>query len=202
MKLIEKYSILDRQTDRQTALFRTIGASSHAIEKREINDYYATHPLAVRLLLEKEMFADVLEPACGEGHISKELINLGVKTTSFDLIDRGFGEVGDFFDIEKWHGDIVTNPPYKIAKEFIEHGLDIIPNGRKIAMFLKLQFLEGQARRKFFEINPPRKVYVCSKRIVCAKNGEFERFKSTALAHAWFVWEKGFSGRPEIDWIN
>lgn len=41
-----------------------------------------------------------------------------------------------------WDGDILTNPPYKYAKEFIEHAMTIIPDGRKVFMFLKLQFLE------------------------------------------------------------
>ena len=47
---------------------------------------------------------------------------------------------------EMWDGDILTNPPYKYAKEFIEHAMTIIPDGRKVFMFLKLQFLEGKAR--------------------------------------------------------
>lgn len=37
-----------------------------------------------------------------------------------------------------WDGDILTNPPYKYAKEFIEHAMTIIPDGRKVFMFLKL----------------------------------------------------------------
>ena len=29
--------------------------------------------------------------------------------------------------------------------------MEIIPNGRRVFMFLKVQFLEGKARRKLFE---------------------------------------------------
>lgn len=48
---------------------------------------------------------------------------------------------------------------------------------------------------------------VASKRLQCAKNGEFEKFKGTALAHAWFIWEKDSEGNvikqaPTIDWIR
>ena len=69
-------------------------------------------------------------------------------------------------------------------------------------MFLKIQFLEGQARRLLFDRNPPKKVYVASKRLICAKNGDFDSYKSSAVCYAWFVWTKDFKGAPEIDCIN
>ena len=121
---------------------------------------------------------------------------------SSDLIDRVYGEVADFFSIEKWEGDLITNPPYNIAQKFVEHSLKVVPEGNKVAMFLKLTFLEGQARRKMFEKYPPKTVYVFSKRIKCAKGGDFNAFSSSAVAYAWFVWEKGFKGKPQIEWID
>ena len=153
-------------------------------------------------MLNVESFKNVLEPACGEGHLSKRLIELGVEVHSSDLIDRGYGEVADFFGIEKWEGDLITNPPYNIAQKFVEHSLKVVPEGNKVAMFLKLTFLEGQARRKMFEQYPPKTVYVFSKRIKCAKGGNFDGFSSSAVAYAWFVWEKGFKGKPQIEWID
>ena len=62
--------------------------------------------------------------------------------------------------------------------------------------------LEGQARRKMFEENPPKKIYVFSGRVKCAKNGDFDSMGSSAVAYAWFVWEKGFRGEPIIKWVN
>ena len=70
----------------------------------------------------------------------------------------------------------------------------------KIAMFLKVQFLEGKARKQFFINNPPKKVYVFSSRVSCAKNGDFTSAVN-AVCYAWFVWEKGFKGDPSIKWI-
>ena len=69
-------------------------------------------------------------------------------------------------------------------------------------MFLKLTFLEGQARRKLFEENPPKIVYVFSKRVKCAKNGNFENISSSAVAYAWYEFEKGYKGDSIIKWIN
>lgn len=196
-------------------VFTTIGARNYALEERQQDDYYATDPRAIDLLLKEEKFAPVIwECACGGGHLSKRLIENGYFVFSTDLIDRGYGTAGiDFLksDIKYWNGekaldyrkDIITNPPYKYAIEFVEHALDVVSEGRKVAMFLKLTFLEGKRRRIFFEKNPPKTVYVCSSRINCAKNGDFEKYGDNhAIAYAWYVWEKGYKGDPIIKWIN
>ena len=99
--------------------------------------------------------------------------------------------------------DIVTNPPYSKAREFVEHALEILEDGRKVAMFLKIQFLEGKARRALFDKYPPKVIYVSSSRLHCVMNGDFERCaKSSAICYAWFVWEKGYTGDTVIRWIN
>ena len=187
----------------KNSIFKTLGASNHVDAEREQHDYYATEPKATELLLKLEKFhKDILEPACGEGHISKVLKKHGYKVTSYDIIDRGYGEVYDFFKINYWHGDIITNPPYKYAQKFVEHALEIIPEGNKVAFFLKILFLKGKARKKLFEKNPPKYVYVSSSRLKCAKNGDFEKYSSSAVAYAWFIWEKGYKGNTIIKWFN
>lgn len=186
-------------------LFRNLGATNHSPLIREVDDFYATEPKAVELLLEKEKFNHhVLEPACGKGHISEVLLKHGYSIISFDIVDRGYNGIQkDFFTLQKWNGDIITNPPYKEALKFVKHALKIVNGGAKIAMFLRLQFLEGKERGKFFLENPPRKIYVASGRLNVAKNGEFEKYKkANAMAFAWFVWEKGYGGKPMVDWIN
>lgn len=186
-------------------VFVTIGASNHSNTKREDNDYYATDPAAMELLLQHEVFSkNVWECACGAGHLSKVLEDHGYNVRSTDIVYRGFG-VGniDFLESdESFDGDIITNPPYKFAKEFVEKAIDVITGGHKVAMFLRLQFLEGKSRRELFKNTPPKTVYVASGRIDCAKNGDFQKTQGTALAHAWFVWEKGFHGDPTIKWFN
>ena len=190
-------------TGNKPATFVTLGASNHSKLEREENDYYATDPKAVELLLEKEKFSiNLLEPSCGEGHISKVLSEHGYNVTSSDLINRGFGNTQDFFDYKYFNGNIITNPPYKVAIDFVKHSLEIIPDGNKVAMFLKIQFLESKSRRIFFDEFPPKKIYVASSRLICAMNGEFDKYKSSAACYAWFICEKGYAGKPEIDWIN
>lgn len=171
--------------------------------ERQKDDYYATEPKAMHLLLEREKFSDyILEPACGEGHLSKVLESYGYNVTSEDLIDRGFGNVKDFFERSSWRGDIITNPPYKIALDFLKHSLAIIPVGNRVAMFLKIQFLEGKARKEFFKEHPPKIIYVASSRLNCAKNGDFDKYTSSAVCYAWFIFEKGYKGKSVVEWIN
>lgn len=109
----------------------------------------------------------------------------------------------DFLSSEEvFDGDIITNPPYKYAKQFVEHAIESVPEGHKVAMFLRLQFLEGKARRELFDKHPPKTVYVASSRISCAMGGNFDQYGKGAQAHAWFVWEKGYHGETIIKWFN
>lgn len=97
--------------------------------------------------------------------------------------------------------DILTNPPYKYAVEFVEKALSIQESGYYTVMFLKIQFLEGQARKKLFEKYPPKYVYINSARQLCAMNGNFKKYSATAICYCWFIWEKGWRGEPKIRWI-
>lgn len=160
----------------------------------------------MELLLEKESFAEnIWEPAVGAGHLAQVLKEHGHDVLCSDIVDRGYPDtyIIDFLNHE-YRGadmDIITNPPYSRALQFVEKALETVSDGHKIAMFLKLQFLEGKSRRKLFETNPPARIYVASGRLNCAPNGDFSHAGS-ALAYAWYVWEKGFTGKPTIDWIN
>lgn len=161
----------------------------------------------MELLLEEETFSPVVwECACGKGHLSKVLEKHGYEVISTDLIYRGYGDPEPLNFLEEtlsdFDGDIITNPPYKYALQFVEQALNSVQYGKKVAMFLKLQFLEGKSRKQFFLQNPPKTIYVSSSRLNCAKNAEFEKYPSSAVAYAWFVWQKGFKGDPIIKWIN
>jgi len=190
------------------SIYKTLGASNHTNKERQKHDYYATEPKAMEVLLEVEKFnKNVWECAVGEGHLAEVLKKHGYNVKCTDLIDRGYGIGGvDFLkETKMFDGDIITNPPYKYAQEFIEKAIELIPIGNKIAMFLKVQFLEGKKRKKLFKKYPPKVIYVSSSRLLCAKNGEFEKMRQgggSAVAYAWFIWEKGYKGDTIIKWIN
>ena len=96
-----------------------------------------------------------------------------------NLIDRGYGKVQDFFNIKHSDMDIVTNPPYKIALPFLKYAPGILFRTVKRALFLRVLFLEGKERGRFFKENPPKKIYVASGRLSCAKNGDFEKYRKS-----------------------
>lgn len=189
----------------EVPIFKNLGASNHSKHERQPEDYYSTDPIAAKLLLEVEPeLSNIWEPACGEGHLAKVFDEVEKSRKATDLIDRGYGTVEDFLlNTESYHnGDIVTNPPYKYAQEFVEHALNKVDEGRKVCMFLKVLFLETQKRKKLFIKFPPKVIYISSSRINCAKNGDFVTCNSSAIAYAWYIWVKGYKGETVIKWIN
>lgn len=198
-------------TGNKATTFVTLGASNHSDKEREKNDFYATDPYALEIFLDKleedgiKLHENIWECACGQGHLSEVLKARGYCVVSSDLINRGYGKSNiDFLTCTSWRywtGDILTNPPYKYAKEFVEKGINVIKDGYYVIMFLKIQFLEGKARRKLFEKYPPKYVYVNSERQTCYINGDMSKKMSSASCYCWFVWEKGFTGEPIVRWI-
>lgn len=48
-------------------------------------------------------------------------------------------------------------------------------------------------------------MWVSSSRITCAKNGDFEYMKAnggSAVAYAFYVWQKGYKGDTILKWFN
>lgn len=171
---------------------------------RQCNDFYATEPIAIKVLLEKETFSNVWECASGQGHLADELQKNNILARKSDIVDMTDDtEILDFLsdDITEWEGDIITNPPFKHSQQFVEKALDIIPIGNKVAMFLKLSFLESVSRKKLFDRKDLKLVLIPRHRINCAKNGDFQKYKSSAVCYAWFIFEKGYNKLPTIDWI-
>ena len=189
----------------ETLTGTSLSGTSMSRERVE-NDYYATPPESTIALLEREkFFGDILEPCCGEGHISEVLKDYGYDVVSNDLIDRGYGEFNEDYlkATELKATNVITNPPFKYAKEFIEKSLHDTTG--KVAMFCKIQLLEGVSRRKMFENTPLKTVYVFTKRQNPLRNGSpvdenGKRWAST-MCFAWFVWEHGYEGKPSIEWI-
>jgi hypothetical protein len=189
------------------SVFKTLGASSHTDKERQNEDFYATEPKASELLLEIEDFyaiKTIWDNSCGTGTLLKAFEDKGFNIIATDLVDRGYGQGGiDFLkltreDVKDWNFDaIVMNPPYKYAKEFVEHSIELLPEHGKLFAFLKLQFLEGKGRKFLFERNPPETVWVSSSRLLCAKNGQFQEMVDgggSAVCYCWMKWS--------MSWLN
>lgn len=203
------YSLKD-WTGNKATTFVQLGASNHSEKERETNDFYATDPHTLEIFLEKlkedgiELHNRIWECACGQGHLSKILTDKNYTVVSSDLINRGYGVSGiDFLKADKeWNGDILTNPPYKYAKEFIEKAIELVTTGKYVIMLLKIQFLEGKDRYKLFLKTPPKYVYINSSRQTCYINGDMSKKMSSPSCYCWFIWKKGWYGEPIIRWIK
>lgn len=189
--------------------FITLGANNHVDVEREKDDFYATPPLAVKELMKLESFnKNIWEPCCGMNHVTDILVDHGYNVRTSDIVDRvnnGKVEIIDFLNCtEKWDGDIITNPPYKLATEFVYKAIETVKEGNKVVMFLKLSFLETKKRRLLFDKYPPKIIYIASSRFGCSQTGEFDETGNTgsAIAYCWYIWEKGYNGDTIIKWFN
>lgn len=175
---------------------------------RELNNFYATHPSCTWDILREERFCiNVLEPFCGVGTMSEVIKRAGYNVESYDIIDRGYGRIGDFFEVsfDKWKSDIISNPPYnENLIEIVIRCIDICKN--KVALLLPIRYLSGAERyNELYKIYPPSRVYVYMERVCIAKNADFDTYNDAGAnkeIYGWFVWEKGFIGTTELKWIH
>ena len=167
---------------------------------RAKDDFYATPHETTEALLSVETFlGEIWEPCCGQGHIATVLEKHGYQVEATDLVDRGFGKSRiDFLMETKQRKNIVTNPPYgALALPMARQAVRLAKG--KVALLLKLQFLEGIERKSFFKQDRPARVWVFSKRQSLMKNGE--QYDGGMMALAWFVWEPVTPADTVIKWL-
>ena len=183
------------------------GSKAHPLNVRG-NDLYETPPEAVYALLDAEdVPMNVWEPACGPGSIARVLRASGRSVFSSDLVDYK-SEDQDLFDVDFLRTPaaplvteaIVTNPPYKLAGEFVAHALHLAP---KVYMLLRLAFLESEKRRPILDGGQLARVLPFRNRLpMMHRDGWDGNKSSSAVAFAWFVWDRNHSGDATIKRIS
>ena len=171
------------------------------------DDFYATPSEAVLALLKVEKFTGTIwEPACGDGAIVDIMRAAGHRVYATDLVDRNCHDSESRVDflMEKapsFHiGAIVTNPPYALAKQFVAHALTLVP---KVAMLLRLAFLEGSGRSSILDSGALARVHVFKNRLPrMHRHGWEGKQSSSSIAFAWFVWEVGWNKPAELHRIS
>lgn len=186
-----------------------IGQKKHQILKlRQKHNFYATHPSCAADILREEAFCHfILEPFCGVGTMAEEIKKAGYEVVAYDIVDRGYGDVADFQELQVEEGkyDIISNPPFdNRLVEHVQKCLNICHG--KVALLMPLNYLSGKERYdRLFGEHPPRRVYVYKERITIAINGDFEVIKnagSNMTSYCWFIWERDFCGVTELRWIS
>lgn len=212
--------------------------SSAVMQQRHVAadslDYFPTPPFATRALCEflGKQLGDLgrltaWEPACGEGHMARPLLELfgGVRLSDvqpYPLVGGlGDHELIDFALTGRSEPPVdvvISNPPFKLAQDFIETGLQVAD--KAVAMLVRSAFLEGQDRYdQLWRRIPPTFVLQFTERVVMlqdrlVKAGTLDPFAekegtkaSSATAYVWLVWLKhppiadlaAVAGHPQFD---
>ena len=177
-------------------------------EARDSLDDLPTPPWATRALCEWLVNGQLRrldsltcrEPAANRGHMVKPLKEYFASVEASDVHDYGCGfPVRDYlFGPQPDHVDwTVTNPPFRLAEQFIERALETSRHG--VAMIVRAAFLESVGRyERLFSKTPPSHVLQFTERVVMHK-GRLAPEGSTATAYAWLVWMGGTDTR--LRWI-
>lgn len=160
-------------------------------------NFYPTPAAVTEALLEVEDFgSEVWEPACGGGAISEVLVRHGYEVVSSDIVDRGYGEVEDFFESDRTAECVITNPDFDYSEEFVRTAL--AKTSYKVAMLLPLTFLTSRGRYELLSSSPLKAVYVFTGRVSLFPREVRTSGGNGRENNAWFVWEHGYQGSPTI----
>jgi hypothetical protein len=183
-------------------------AYAHTLADRR-DDLYETPTQATRALLAVEEIPSgaIWEPACGPGAIARVLRAAGHEVWATDLVDYASpdqDQSGIDFLLEHgsapcFIGSIITNPPYKLADQFVRHALLLCP---RVYMLLRLAFLESERRSAILESGWLARVHVFRKRLpMMHRHGRQGPHASSSIPFAWFVWDRSHCGKAVLDRI-
>jgi len=156
---------------------------------REPHDFYATPHECTEALIAAEgdrLPAQVWDPCCGAGDISMVLQRHGREVVSTDLIDRGCGQGGVDFLLQRTAPAraIVTNPPFNRAEAFLRHAAKL---GVEYVAFLhKAHWLNAAERGSLVEtVWCPARCYLLQWR------PDFKNQGSPTMDCNWYVFTRG-----------
>lgn len=166
-----------------------IGGKSDDHDRHEL-DFYPTPPECTHALLQflkLDRLMTVWEPACGDGAMSNVLMKYFDFVYSSDIrVDAGYGAGdADFLISDRKADCVITNPPFDISHEFIEHCHNLKLHA--YAMLLKSQYWHSKSRLALFNKTKPSWVLPMTWRPNFAPN----RGKSPTMDMLWTVWIDG-----------
>jgi hypothetical protein len=177
----------------------------HSFAERGL-DLYSTPSVAVEALLRAEQIPHrVWEPAAGRGTIVKVLRDHGHAVVASDIYDYGFPLhfVGDFLTQTKAPADveaIVTNPPFRIAEQFVARALELSP---LVILLLRLAFLESERRCSILENHGLARVHIFRKRLPMLHRDGWQGPKAASrMAFCWMVWDRAHRGSTTVNRIS
>lgn len=156
---------------------------------REERDFYPT-PMEVpwALLKAEQITGSIHECACGNGAMTRIFEKVGFKVVSTDIHPLGVGEKISFFDVtEPLADNIITNPPFDLAEEFIRHALEVL-KPQMLALVLKSTYWHAASRKKLFDQHRPAAIYPLLWR------PDFMDLGRPTMEVMWCVWRRDHVG--------
>ncbi len=180
---------------------RQITTDDRPFYERKAEGWFWYRELYQRAPQAESFEGPVWEPARGDGAIARELSNAGLDVVATDLNDRGHGRrrVDFLMEYKPLGREIVTNPPYSLANEFIRHALSL--RADKVVMLMRLAFLEGIKRSDIIDNAGLARVHVFRERLIMVPKGVSITGNGDG-AIAWFVWERGHAGPITLSRIS
>jgi hypothetical protein len=188
---------------------RSTAVMQRRIEAHDSLDDFPTPPWATRALCEwlQKMGEPIgrqacREPAANRGHMAIPLAEYFASVVASDVHDYGLNfQVRDYlFGLESdWERTdwTITNPPFRLAEQFIERALRLSSG---VAVILRSAFLESVGRyERLFALTPPTNVLQFVERVPMVR-GRLDAEAASATAYAWLVWRPGQYG-TSLHWI-
>lgn len=201
-------------------------------EPHDSLDDFPTPPWATRALcvwLEHKGFIlsnlNARDPAANRGYMVDPMAEFFRSVEGSDIFDYGAGfPVSDYLfgPVQKKIDFTITNPPFRLAHQFIVRSL--VTSNYGAAMLVRSAFLEGIERYEtLFKKSPPNHILQFCERVVIHKgiirepgseywdpnhdNGEGEekgkmKRASSATAYSWLVWDLQSDNRgTQYHWL-
>jgi hypothetical protein len=184
-------------------LTHTANPGRHTLAVRR-DDLYETPPEAVWALLKAENLPrQIWECACGPGAIVSVLRAAAHEVYASDLVDYGCPNSKARIDFllerelpDPSIGAIVTNPPYKLASQFVAHAITLCP---RVIMLLRLAFLESRRRSNLLDRGLLARVHVFADRLPMMHRAGWQGPRAqSSIPFAWFCFDRDHRGPAEL----
>src|SRR5665213_387729 len=147
---------------------------------RSPRDAYPTPRLFTEILLDRIRFeGSVLEPAAGRGDMLTVLLERYPQAEGRDINDDH-----DFFEEHDQFDNIITNPPFSRALDFVKHGIS--RSRKKLALLLPYYFIVAKSRKDVLNTYATRLIVVSQRMQVEMPDG---RTMNSVFNHIWCVFE-------------
>jgi hypothetical protein len=160
--------------------------------ERAILDDYPTPDWLIEAIIPKVQELKprrILEPACGRKKAIVNILRRDVPKALVDYFDIVSPWGKDFLatEPEPIYDIIITNPPFVLAQQFIEHALKWRRNDKSaVIILLRINFLGARKRGEWLREHTPS-VYVSPRRPGFTLN-QYGKPGTDATEYAWMCW--------------